>query len=334
MKLKNILKVISITAFVVFTQASYADLSGTGASFPYPVYKEWISNYYKATDKKVNYTATGSGAGVKAIVAKSVDFAGTDKPIKQSNLKKSKLNMFPTVVGAIVLSYNLPGAKGLKLSEKAIEGIFLGTITKWNDTLIAKTNPKVKLPDKKILLVHRSDSSGTTFNFTYYLSQISKSWKKKFGAKKTVVWASKNRIAGKGNFGVSHAIKNNNFSIGYVDYADAKSNKLSIAAIENKAGKYVSASLKNIEDAVAKADLDPAKDFYAIIGYPPTGYPIIAATFILFPADNLEQGQKVVDFFKYAFKQGDGVVNKLGYIPLPATVKAKIQTYWEQKGFK
>ena len=315
------------------TSAFASTIEGTGASFPYPVYKAWISDYYNATGNKVNYSPTGSGTGIKEISARHVDFGGSDKPLKPSVLKKSGLYMFPTVVGAITFSYNLPGVSDLKLSEKAISGIVMGDIKYWDDAILKQDNPEAKLPHEKILFVHRSDKSGTTFNFTYYLSKMNKTWNKEFGAKKAINWPMENRVAGKGNFGVSTAIETNKYSIGYVDYADAKKNGLQMATVQGNGGKFYAPTTENFVAAAGHATLDPKKDFYSIIAYPESAYPMVAATFILLPNDS-KKNKEVTNFFDYSYKHGDKAASDLGYVPLPESVKEKIRGYWSDKGAK
>jgi len=329
---KKLLASVAIAAAMT-TNAFASAVEGTGASFPYPVYKAWIAEYYKETGKKINYSPTGSGSGIKAISARQVDFGGSDKPLKQKTLAKKGLYMFPTVVGAITLSYNIPGVSGLKLSEEAISGILLGTITNWNSDIIKKANPGLALPNKKILFVHRSDKSGTTFNFTYYLSKMNKTWKEKFGAKKIINWPMANRVAGKGNFGVATAIKTNEYSIGYVDFADANKNGLTMADIQDRAGNYITPAPEAFASAAGGADLDPKKDFYKIIAYPKSGYPMVAATFALLTNDG-KRNKEVTDFFEFAYSKGDKAAADLGYVPLPENLKQKIRGYWEAKGVK
>ena len=311
-------------------------ITGTGASFPYPVYKQWIKSYYQATGNRVNYTATGSGTGIKEVALRHVDFGGSDKPLSPRTLKIAKLYQFPTVVGGIAIAYNVPGIKKLKLSESAIKGIVLGKIKYWDNPLIAKYNPNEKLPHKKIKFVHRSDKSGTTFNFTYYLSKMSKTWNKKYGARKLINWptdAQGRSIAGKGNFGVSAAIKTNTYSIGYVDYADAVKNKLKMVTVQAADGKFVAPTPKNFAEGAAYAGFDPKKDFYKVIAYPKQGYPIIAATFVLVPQEKTEADKKVTTFFNYLYNH-DEIASKLGYVALPANVKNQVRKYWEEKGIK
>ena len=307
-------------------------IEGTGSSFQYPANKVWAKDYYKETGNKVNYSPTGSGAGIKEVTARHVDFGGTDKPLKPGVLKKQHLYQFPIAIGAITFSYNIPGIDSLKLSEAAIKGITMGEIQYWDAAVIAEANPGLKLPHKKVLFVHRSDKSGTTFAFTYYLSKMNSAWAKRFGARKAVNWPMKNRVAGKGNFGVSTAIKTNDYSIGYVDYADAVSNKLSIAVIENKEHEFIDASPATFATGAKYADLDPRKDFYANIQYPESGYPIMSATFVLVPAESARK-KDVAAFYEYAYSHPDAI-SALGYVALPAAVVEKVEAYMVKKGMK
>ncbi len=310
-------------------------INGTGATFPYPVYKQWIKGFYNQTKNQVNYTGTGSGTGIKEVAARHVDFGGSDKPLSPRVLKIAKLYQFPTVVGGIALGYNIPGVHNLKLSETAIQGIVLGTIQYWDNPVIVKYNPNANLPHKKIIFVHRSDKSGTTFNFTYYLSKMSKIWRKYYGARKLINWptdAQGRSVAGKGNFGVSAAIKTNPYSIGYVDYADAVKNHLEMAVVQGRDGKFYAPIPKNFSEGAKFAGFDPKKDFYKVIAYPKHGYPIIAATFILIPKEKVNTDKKVTAFFNWAYNYGDKAASSLGYIPLPSSVKAMIRNYWAQKG--
>jgi phosphate transport system substrate-binding protein len=332
MKMKKILA-LSLLSLAVGTSAYAAKIEGTGSSFAYPAYKAWSKAYYDETGNQVNYTPTGSGSGIKEVSARHVDFGGSDKPLKSKALAKQGLAMFPTAIGAIMFAYNIEGVSNLKLSEAAISGIMLGKITYWDDAVIAKDNADIKLPHEKILFVHRSDKSGTTFAFTYYLSKMNKEWRKKIGAKKLVDWPSKNRIAGKGNFGVATAVKSNAFSFGYVDYADAKKNGLDMATIENRENAFVKPTPGSFEAAATYADLDPKKDFYANIAYPPRGYPVVTATFALVPIES-ENTKEVIKFFEYALTKKNSLIEEVGYVTLPETVIKKIQGYWVEKGLK
>jgi len=325
--------IASVMTAVVSTSAMAATtIEGTGSSFQYPANKAWAKLYYDNTGNKVNYSPTGSGAGIKEVSARHVDFGGSDKPLKPAELKKKNLSQFPIAIGAITLAYNIPGVPNLKLSEMAISGILLGNIEYWDAHTIKKDNPGVKLPHKKVLFVHRSDKSGTTFGFTYYLSKMNSVWHKHFGAKKDLNWPMKNLIAGKGNFGVSTAIKTNAFSIGYVDYADAVSNKLLMASIENKAQKFVKPNPASFAVGAKYADLNPKIDFYANIQYPASGYPIMTATFVLVPNDGKKKKQ-VADFYRFALSHPEAA-SKLGYVPLPPSVVTKVEKYMAKKGMK
>jgi len=322
--------VASLLTAAVSVSAMAATIQGTGSSFQYPANKAWAKEYNAKTGNQVNYSPTGSGAGIKGVIARQVDFGGSDKPLKPRELKANKLSQFPIAIGAIVFGYNVPGVTNLKLSERAISGIMLGNIEYWDATTIKNDNPGANLPHEKILFVHRSDKSGTTYGFTYYLSKMNSVWRTHFGAKKDLNWPMANTIAGKGNFGVSTAIKTNKYSIGYVDYADARSNGLNMADIENAAHKYVKADAKSFAEGAKYADLDPKKDFYANIQYPKSGYPIMAATFVLIPNES-KMKTNVADFYKFAFAN-PSAASDLGYVALPPSVVAKIEKYMTQKG--
>ena len=320
---------------VTTTSVSAADFKGSGASFPYSVYQEWIGSYNKATGIQVDYISKGSSAGIKDMKARAVDFAGTDAPLSPKELAEAKLYQFPSVVGAITMSYNLPGIN-LKLSRLAIAEIALGKATYWDDKVIAEANKGVKLPHQKITFVHRADGSGTTFNFTYYLSKISDEWKSKFGVQKELNWPGDHHVGGKGNTGVAAQIKQTPYSVGYVDYSDAKENKLEMATIENKAGEFIAPTLKGFQAAAAKADLEPKNDFFAAIA-DPNGkgvYPIVAATFVLVPAEAKAMDKKVTAFYDWSYKKGDADASKLGFVPLPEELTKKINAYWVEKGIK
>jgi len=332
MTLKTIIP-LAIAASVATTTIAASELQGRGASFPGPVYKSWIQAYNTATGEKVNYTPTGSGDGVKSIKKRMVDFAGSDKPLKAEKLTKNKLFMFPSVIGSIVLAYNLPGVKDgeLRLSEKAIAGIFSGKIKKWNNELITSQNPNIKLPAEDITVAVRADKSGTTFNFTYYLNKIDESFK----VSKKPTWAG-NVVASKSNSGVSAVIEQTKYSIGYVEYSYKQKLGLAAAKVENKEGEYILPTLKSFQDAAKYAKWTPENNFYAVIGYPEgkTSYPIVAATFILLPIEKAEQNKKVTKFIDFAYNNGDKLATDLGYVPLPKETKDMVRKYWKAKGIK
>jgi len=329
--LKNIV-LAGVMAAAASAACAGSTIEGTGSSFAYPIYKSWATEYYNTTGNRVNYTPTGSGAGIKAVSAREVDFGGTDKPLKPSTLRKKGLYQFPTIVGAIILAYNIPGVERLRLSENALSGIVLGTIQYWDNPVIRRDNPGVKLPHEKVLFVHRSDKSGTTFAFTYYLSKMNSVWRSHFGARKALNWPVENRVGGKGNFGVSTAIKTNAYSIGYVDYADAVKNGLKMAEIEGRNGRFIKPTIESFQQAAKFAVLDPKKDFYANIAYPKKGYPIVSVSFVLIPKEKPQRNREVVRFFDFAFKNGDDNATQLGYVPLPEKVKEKVRAYWKEKG--
>ncbi len=332
MRLKKI-ATLAIATTIMTTSVMASELQGRGASFPGPVYKAWIAEYNAKTGEKVNYTPTGSGDGVKSIKKRMVDFAGSDKPLKSKKLKKNKLYMFPSVVGSIVLAYNIPGVKDgeLKLSEKAIAGIFSGKITHWDDAAITRVNPDVKLPHEKITVAVRADKSGTTYNFTYYLNKLDNSFK----ISKKPTWAG-NVVAGKSNSGVSANIQQTKYAIGYIEYSYKQKLGLSAAQVENKEGKYILPTLKSFQDAAKYAKWTPDNDFYAVIAYPDgeTSYPIVAATFVLLPIEKTDTNKQVTKFFDFAYSNGDSIATDLGYVPLPKETKDMIRKYWADKGIK
>jgi len=331
-------KVIGLTvaALVASSALSAVDFKGSGASFPYSVYQKWIKAYNKSTGTKIDYVSEGSGAGIKHIEARQSNFGGSDKPLTPKTLKKHGLYQFPAVVGAIVMAYNIPNVKNVKLSRAAIAEISLGHIKYWDNKLIKSSNPSANLPHKKLTFVHRSDASGTTFNYTYYLSKSNLEWRKSFGAKKSVTWPGDHHVGGKGNPGVGSLIKQTPYSVGYMDYADAKSNAISMATVENREGYYIKPELKKFQESAAKASFDPRKDFYAIIADPAgkNSYPIVAATFILVPKEKTEMNKKVTAFYDWSYKNGASATSSLGFVPLPDSLTSKIRKYWSAKGIK
>ncbi len=328
---------IALASSVLVASLSANDvIKGSGASFPYSVYQKWIKAYNKETGIKIDYIKKGSSKGIKDAKARAVDFAGSDKPLSPKVLKKNGLYQFPAVVGAITMGYNLPGITNLKLSRAAVVAIADGSVKYWDDPIIAKPNKGIKLPHKKLTFVHRADGSGTTYNFTYYLSKVSKKWRKKFGAKKSVSWPGDHHIGGKTNSGVAALLQQTPYSVGYIDFADAKNNGIVMATLENRAHKYVKPELKNFQAAAAKAALNPKKDFYAVIADPKgaSSYPMVAATFILVPKEKPAMDKKVTAFYDWAYKNGQDIAKSLGFVPLPDSLTDKIRKYWAEKGIK
>ncbi|WP_296715399.1 phosphate ABC transporter substrate-binding protein PstS [Rhodoblastus sp.] len=309
-----------------------ADISGAGATFPYPVYSKWADTYKKDTGIGLNYQSIGSGGGIKQIVARTVTFGATDAPLKAEDLEKNGLVQWPQVMGGIVLVINLDGvAPGdLVLDGATVAKIFLGEVKTWNDPAIAKLNPGVKLPEGPIAVVHRSDGSGTSFNFTDYLSKVSADWKSKVGAAPAVEWPV--GLAAKGNEGVANTVANTKGSVGYVEYAYAKQNKMTYAKLINHDGKTVAPNSESFQAAAANADWANAPGFYQILTDQKGAgsWPITAATFILIPKQPQDAAVagEALKFFDWAFKNGSKEAEALDYIPLPGNVVGLIRKAW------
>jgi phosphate transport system substrate-binding protein len=328
---------LALTVVLGFATAAFAEekmLNGAGATFPYPVYSAWANEYHKVSGIKLNYQSIGSGGGIKQITERTVDFGASDKPLKPEELAKDNLLQFPAVIGGVVPVVNIPGIKAgeLRLDSEALCKIYMGEIKNWNDPKIKGLNPKVNLPNSEITVVHRSDGSGTTAIFTDYLSDVCPAWKEKVGTGTSVSWPA--GIGGKGNEGVANYVQQTANSIGYVEFAYAKQNNLAHTALKNHAGTFVEPSFESFEDAAATASFDPKKDFYLWLNDAPgkKSWPIAGATFILLAKEKKESNMKVVQFYNWAFKNGDNKAKELIYIPLPESLKAKIGTYWKANG--
>ena len=312
--------------------ASAQDVTGAGASFPAPIYSKWAADYNKATGVKINYQSVGSGAGIKQIDAKTVDFGASDMPLKDEDLAAKGQLQFPTVMGGIVAVVNVQGvAPGqLKLTGPVLADIYLGKITKWNDKAITALNPGVNLPDAAIAPVRRADGSGTTFGFTNYLSKVSPEWKEKVGEGTAVNWPV--GAGGKGNEGVSAFVGRLPNSIGYVEYAYAKQNKMAHTLLQNRDGTFVAPDDETFKAAAAGADWN--KSFYQILTNQPgkNSWPITSATFILMhkTQDKPANAAQVLKFFEWAYQNGDKTAADLEYVPMPASVKAVIEKSWSQ----
>ena len=318
---KTIAQSFAASAICVFSvTASAAEVTGAGASFPAPIYAKWADAYQKATGNKINYQSIGSGGGIKQIMAKTVDFGASDMPLTPAELDKGGLVQFPTVIGGIVAVVNLPGIKPgeMRLTGAVLADIYLGKLTKWNDKPIADLNPKVQLPAQDIAVVRRADGSGTTFIFTNYLSKVSAEWKQKVGDGTAVQWPL--GLGGKGNEGVSAFVQRVPASIGYVEYAYAKQNKLTFTQLQNSDGQFVLPDDDNFKAAAAGADWSKSA-FYEILTDKPgkISWPISGATFILMQRvqDKPAQGVEVMKFFDWAYKNGDKLAAELDYVPLP-----------------
>jgi phosphate transport system substrate-binding protein len=314
------------------TSAFAADITGAGATFPFPIYSQWAAAYKKETGNGLNYQSIGSGGGIKQIQAKTVTFGASDMPLKAEQLEKDGLVQWPMVMGAIVPVVNIEGVKPgeMVLDGEALADIYLGKITKWDDAAIKKLNPNVKLPSDAIAVVRRSDGSGTTFNFTDYLSKVSADWKSKVGSNSAVEWPV--GVGAKGNEGVSGNIGQTKNSIGYVEYAYAKQNKLTYTAMINKAGKAVQPAVEAFQAAASNADWAKAPGYYVILTDQPgeKSWPLTASTFILMhkePADKAASAE-AIKFFKWAFDKGDKMAEELDYIPMPDSVVKLIEKTW------
>lgn len=310
--------------------AQAQDVTGAGASFPAPLYSKWAAEYHKATGQKVNYQSVGSGAGIKQIDAKTVDFGASDMPLKDEDLAQKNQLQFPTVIGGVVPVVNIAGiAPGqLKLTGEVVADIFLGKITKWTDAAITALNPGVKLPDASIAPVRRSDGSGTTFLFTNYLSKVSPDWKAKVGDGTAVNWPT--GAGGKGNEGVAAFVNRLPNSIGYVEYAYVKQNKMNFVLLKNASGVFVAPDDSAFKAAAAGADW--SKSFYQILTQQngKDAWPITGATFILMHKvqDKPANAGAALKFFDWAYKNGDKTADDLDYVPMPTSVKDVIRKTW------
>jgi phosphate transport system substrate-binding protein len=311
--------------------ASGVKLNGAGATFPAPLYAQWADAYKAAKGVELNYAAIGSGGGIKQIISRTVDFGASDDPMKIEDLQKNGLVQFPATMGGVVLAYNLPGLTGeVKLDGPTVADMFQGKVKKWNDPRIAQMNAGVKLPDTAVTPVYRSDSSGTSFIFTTYLSQVSPSWKSDIGADKSVKWPV--GVGGKGNPGVAGYVKQIPGSIGYVEYSYAKSNSLTTATLKNQSGQFVRPSGDSFAAAAANASWDPSQGFYLTLTNQPgdASWPIVGVSFILIPnqPQDAAKAKEVLNFFDYAFKNGGDAASKLDYVQLPSKVTDEIRQSW------
>jgi phosphate transport system substrate-binding protein len=323
---------VGIIAAATLLPAAAADISGAGATFPYPIYAKWGDAYKKETGIGINYQSIGSGGGIKQIQAKTVTFGASDMPLKPADLAKGGMIQFPTVIGGDVPVVNLEGVKSgdLKLDGPTLAKIYLGEIKNWDDAAIKKLNPSAHLSAQPIVVVHRSDGSGTTFIFTDYLSKTSADWKSKVGANTAVEWPV--GIGAKGNEGVANNVANTKGSIGYVEYAYAKQNNLTTVSMINKDGKVVAPNAAAFQAAAANADWVKADSFYVILTDQPgaASWPIAGATFILIhkqPQDPAAAAE-ALKFFAWAYTKGGRMAEDLDYVPMPGNVVSAIQKVW------
>jgi phosphate transport system substrate-binding protein len=302
-------------------------INGAGATFPYPIYSKWFDEYAKVDPSvRFNYQSIGSGGGQKQILAQTVDFGASDGPMSDENLAKApgKLLHIPTVAGAVVMTYNLPGNPSLKFDADTIAGIYLGQIKKWNDPKLTALNQGVKLPDQDIVVVHRSDGSGTTFIFTDYLSKVSPEWKSKVGNNTSVNWPT--GIGGKGNEGVSGQVRQTPGAIGYVELIYAIQTKMAYAEVKNAAGQFIKPTIESVTSALATADIPEDFRFSMTNAPGQDAYPICGATWLLVYQQQRDavKGKKLVDFLKWAATKGEGMAKSLDYAPLPENVQQRV----------
>jgi phosphate transport system substrate-binding protein len=334
---RTVLRLASAAAIgLALTQvAAAAEISGAGATFPYPIYAKWAEAYKAATGTSMNYQSIGSGGGINQIEAKTVDFGASDMPLKPEDLEKNHLTQFPAIMGGEVMLVNLPGIeKGqMTLDGPTIANIYLGHITKWNDAAIAKLNPGLKLPSTDIAVVYRSDGSGTTFNFTDYLSKVSPEWKDKVGENTSVQWPVTG-LGGKGNEGVSAMASRTVGSIAYVEYAYALQNNIVYTKLLNKAGKALMPSAETFQAAAKNADWKNAAGFYLLLTDQPgdQSWPITASSFILMQTaqDKPQNAKAVLDFFSWSFKNGGKMAGDLDYVAMPPAVVSLIEDSWKK----
>jgi len=335
-KLTNIAFAAGLVAAALgFGSAQGVDISGAGATFPYPIYAKWADTYKKETGNGLNYQSIGSGGGIKQIKARTVTFGATDAPLKPDELQKEGLVQFPTVIGGVVPVINVPGVKPgeLVLDGQTLADIFQGKITSWDDAAIKKLNPNANLPATAIAVVHRSDGSGTSFVFTTYLSQVSQAWADDVGAATAVEWPT--GLGAKGNEGVAAGVTQTAGAIGYVEYAYASQNNMTYTKLVNKEGQTVAPEVPNFAAAAESVDWANTPGYYAILTNEPgaQSWPITAATFILIPAQPKDDAAaaEALKFFSWAYAKGDDMAAELHYIPMPDSVVKAIEATWAKE---
>ena len=333
MKLVSTALAIAMAGAFIGAPARAQQITGAGSTFVYPVLAKWSDDYSQKAGVKINYQSIGSGGGIAQIKAATVTFGASDMPLSEAQLKEAGLAQFPSVIGGIVPVVHLAGIKSgdLHFTGELLAEIYLGTVKKWDDEKIAALNPGVKLPSMAISVVHRSDGSGTTFNWVNYLSKVSPQWKEKVGEGTSVSWPT--GLGGKGNEGVAAYVDRLNGSIGYVEYAYVLQNKMTYGLVQNAAGKYPVPSTASFQAAAASADWVHAQDFALVMTNAPgeDAYPITATTFVLMyktPKD-AEQSKAALTFFKWAFENGQPDAEKLNYVPLPPPLVTQIEAYWQ-----
>jgi phosphate transport system substrate-binding protein len=326
------LSALAAAGAMLAAPALAGDITGAGATFPYPVLSQWSNDYSASSGIKVNYQSIGSGGGIAQIKAGTVDFGASDKPLPPEELAQAGLGQFPIVIGGVVPVVNIEGVEPgkLKLTGPVLADIFLGKILKWSDPAIAGLNPGLKVGDAAISVVHRSDGSGTTFNFANYLSKVSDEWKSKVGEGTSINWPV--GVGGKGNEGVAAYVKQIKNSIGYVELAYALQNKMAYASMKNRAGNFVEPNLETFQAAAAGADWAKSQDFFLVMtdAAGPNSWPIAASSFVLMYKQPKEEARSktALDFFKWALEKGQAQAKALDYVALPDPLVKQIEAYW------
>jgi len=333
---KRICRLVALAISLIISASAFAmEITGAGATFPYPIYAKWAEAYKSKTGNELNYQSIGSGGGIKQIQNRTVDFGASDMPMKPEELDKNGLMQFPTVIGGDVPVINLKGIKPgeMRLTGPVLADVYLGKIKKWNDPAIAALNKGLNLPDQDITVVHRSDGSGTTFIWVNYLSKVSPEWKEKVGEGTSVAWPT--GVGGKGNEGVASYVQRLNGSIGYVEYAYALQNKMAYTLVQNRDSYFVVPNIESFKAAAAGAQWDKAPGMYLILTdqLGKDAWPISGATFILVykSQDKPNRAKEVLKFFEWAYAEGDKMAMQLDYVPLPNNVVALIQSFWKNQ---
>lgn len=315
------------------SRAQATDITGAGSTFVYPILSKWSADYNAKTGDKVNYQSIGSGGGIAQIKAATVDFGASDMPMKPEELEQAGLGQFPLVIGGVVPVVNVEGVQSgqMKFTGPLLADIYLGKIKKWNDPAISKINPDLKLPDATINVVHRSDGSGTTFNWVNYLSKVSEDWKTKVGEGTSVSWPT--GVGGKGNEGVAAYVNRLKNSIGYVEYAYVLQNKMAYGLLQNKAGQFIKPDAESFQAAASSADWQNAKDFYLVMTDSPgeKSYPVTATTFVMMYKQPKDAGRAkaALSFFKWSLESGQKQAEALDYVAMPEAVVQQIEKYWK-----
>lgn len=338
MKLIKSTLLSSLLVAATFNVSANTTINGAGATFPHPIYAKWAEQYQQATGIQINYQAIGSGGGIRQITAKTVDFGATDAPLTIDALNKEEMIQFPMVMGAIVPVVNIPGIEAgeMKLTGELLADIYLGKIDNWNNEQIVALNSDLTIPSQPIYVVHRSDGSGTTFNFTEYLAQVNEDWKNQVGVGKDITWPRQaTTIGGNGNAGVANFVSRTRGAIGYVEYAFAKQNDLTHTQMDSAEGKFLQPTMETFQSAAANGDWASAPGYHLLLNNQPgaDSWPMTAATFILMHKDQKDaaKAQEIINFFNWSYENGADAAEELDYIPMPKAVTKMVNDTWSQE---